>query len=90
MSTTFAVPVKRLHLQELGNIELGNQDGLHDYISREYFEEVWYRSMDNSKWLNPLAELLPDDTRVYAMDNTQQGVFTIADIKMVMANKKNI
>ena len=30
---------------------------------------------------NPLAELLPDDTEVEAIDNGQQGIFTIRDIK---------
>lgn len=30
---------------------------------------------------NPLAELLPDDTEVEAMDNSPQGIFTIGDIK---------
>ena len=30
---------------------------------------------------NPLAELLPDDTEVEAIDNSQQGIFTIGDIK---------
>jgi len=35
-----------------------------------------------SMWFtNPLAELLPDDTEVEAMDNGQQGIFTIGDIK---------
>ena len=30
---------------------------------------------------NPLAELLPNDTEVEAIDNGQQGIFTIGDIK---------
>jgi hypothetical protein len=35
-----------------------------------------------SMWFtNPLAELLPDDTEVEAIDNSQQGIFTIGDIK---------
>jgi hypothetical protein len=33
---------------------------------------------------NPLAELLPDDTEVVAMDNGQQGIYTIGDIKEKM------
>jgi hypothetical protein len=37
--------------------------------------------MGRSRWLSDLAKLLPNDTRVYALDNTQQGVFTIEDIK---------
>ena len=87
MSTTFAVPVKRVNLEDLSQIELGNEDGVFEYISREYFEKVWFRSMGNCRWLNPLAELLPDHTRVYAMDNTQQGLYTIGDIKQIMAKQ---
>jgi hypothetical protein len=35
-----------------------------------------------SMWFtNPLAELLPDDIEVEAMDNGQQGIFTMGDIK---------
>ena len=38
-----------------------------------------------SMWFtNPLAELLPDDTEVEAMDNSHQGIFTIGDIKANM------
>jgi len=33
---------------------------------------------------NPLAELLPDDTEVEAIDNSPQGIFTIGDIKEKM------
>ena len=32
-------------------------------------------------FINSLAELLNDDLEVVAIDNTQQGVFTIGDIK---------
>ena len=35
----------------------------------------------NVYFTNPLAELLPDDTEVEAIDNSQQGIFTIGDIK---------
>jgi hypothetical protein len=35
--------------------------------------EVWFT--------NPLAELLPDDTEVDAIDNSSQGIYTIGDIK---------
>jgi hypothetical protein len=35
--------------------------------------EMWFT--------NPLAELLPNDTEVEAIDNGQQGIFTIGDIK---------
>lgn len=75
MSTTFGIP------REPIDIELGDEDGVFYYINTDIFEKVWFRSMDNSRWLNNLAKSLPDDTRVYALNNTQQGIFTIGDIK---------
>ena len=42
-----------------------------------------------SMWFtNPLAELLPDDTEVVAMDNGQQGIYTIGDIKEKMKEQR--
>ena len=33
------------------------------------------------RWKNPLAHLLPDETKVEPLDNTAQGIYTIGDIK---------
>ena len=38
---------------------------------------------------NPIAELLPDDIEVEAMDNGQQGIFTIGDIKEKIEDEEN-
>jgi hypothetical protein len=38
---------------------------------------------------NELAELLPDDTELVAMDNTNQGINTIGDFKRKMTNINN-
>ena len=43
--------------------------------------EMWFT--------NPLAELLPDDTEVEAIDNSQQGIFTIGDIKEKIKDEEN-
>ena len=43
--------------------------------------EVAHRS-NGIRWTNELAHLLPDDTEVVALDNTNQGVFTIRDIRL--------
>ena len=75
MSTTFGIPRQPI------DIELGDKDGVFYYINTDIFEKVWFRSINNSRWLSSLAKLLPDDTRVYALDNSQQGIFTIGDIK---------
>ena len=42
--------------------------------------EVAHRS-NGIKWTNDLAKLLDDKTEVYAIDNSQQGIYTIKDIK---------
>jgi len=42
--------------------------------------EVAFRS-NGMRFTNDLAHLLPDDTPVIALDNSQQGVYTIGDIK---------
>lgn len=76
MSTKFGILTE--------NIEhslLVNEDGdLHNYISNEIFEPVFFRGT-YSRWLTIFGKFLPDDMRVYALDNTQQGIFTIKDCK---------
>jgi hypothetical protein len=83
MSTTFGIPKEPI------DIELGDADGIYYYINPDIFEKVFFRSYGNSRWLNDLAKSLPDQTKVYALDNTQQGVYTIGDIKQLMKNGKN-
>ena len=45
--------------------------------------EVAFRS-NGMRFTNELAHLLPDNTPVIAMDNSQQGVHTIGDIKVAI------
>jgi hypothetical protein len=80
MSTTFGIPKEPI------DIELGNADGIYYYINPDIFEKVFFRTMYNSRWLNDLAKSLPEETKVYALDNTQQGVYTIGDIKELIKN----
>ena len=42
--------------------------------------EVAFRS-NGMRFTNTLAQMLPDETPVIALDNSQQGVHTIGDIK---------
>jgi len=42
--------------------------------------EVAFRR-NGMRFINELAELLPDDTPVIPLDNTAQGVYTIGDVK---------
>ena len=84
MSTTFGIPQRQVELNILVN-EFGD---LHDYIDTSFFDKVFFRSMNNSRWLNPLADKLPDNTLVFPLDNDAQGVYTIGDIKQLL-NKQN-
>lgn len=40
------------------------------------------------KWLNPLAQFLPDSFEVEALDNSHQGIYTIGDIKKAIEQFK--
>ncbi len=42
--------------------------------------EVAFRS-NGMRFINELAELLPNETEVIPLDNTAQGVYTIGDVK---------
>lgn len=37
------------------------------------------------RWVNPLAHLLPNDTKVTPLDNSAQGIYTIGDIKKAIS-----
>jgi hypothetical protein len=39
-------------------------------------------------FINDIAELLPDDLEVIALDNSNQGIFTIKDIKDLIKLKQ--
>jgi hypothetical protein len=42
-------------------------------IARRFGGDVYF--------INPIAELLPDEMEVEAIDNSPQGIFTVGDIK---------
>jgi hypothetical protein len=80
MSTTFGV-LK----QYIDHNKIVDEDGdLLWYISEDAFEPVFFRSMRNSRWLNVLGKHSDDNIRVYALDNTNQGIFTIKDCKELL------
>ena len=55
-------------------VSIKNNNKIEDVV------EVAFRS-NGMRFTNPLAQLLPDETPVIALDNSQQGVHTIGDIK---------
>jgi len=83
MSTTFGV------LKEyIEHDKLVDQDGdLLWYISENAFEPVFFRSINNSRWLNSLGLYADDSIRVYALDNTHQGIRTIKDCKEILKKR---
>ena len=82
MSTTFGIP-----LYPLADNILVDEDGcLQPYISGYFFNDVFYRGGE-SFWMNSLAENLDENTRVYPLDNTPQGIYTIKDCKEHLKNK---
>jgi hypothetical protein len=81
MSTTFGILI-----EQVDHDKLVDEDGeLHFYISRTIFEPIFFRRA-NSRWFNN-GQYLADDLKVYALDNTQQGIYTIKDIKEFLKNK---
>jgi hypothetical protein len=82
MSTKFGILT-----QQIDHEKLVDEDGdLLDYISRDIFEPIFFRGI-NTRWLSAVGEYLPDDMKVYALDNTQQGIFTIKDCKELLKRK---
>jgi hypothetical protein len=83
MSTTFGIPQRKVDLDRLVD-----EDGeLLDYIYTSFFENLFFISMNNSRWIHAIDELLPDDTRVFPLDNSAQGIYTIGDIKKFLQSQ---
>lgn len=81
MSTKFGIYKKDTE------IELVNDD-LPDGYPYDDFITVAYRGNGTGiRWLNELAEKLPDNVKVYPLDNTAQGIYTIGDIKREMTEQ---
>jgi hypothetical protein len=74
--------------QQIDHEKLVDEDGdLLDYISRDIFEPIFFIGI-NTRWLSAVGEYLPDDMKVYALDNTQKGIFTIKDCKELLKIEK--
>jgi hypothetical protein len=84
MSTTFGIPQRQVELSKL----IDENGDLHDYIDTSFFEKVFFRG-GHSRWLNPLASRLSDDTRIFPLDNTAQGIYTIGDIKKFLKQEED-
>ena len=84
MSTTFGI--LRIGIE---HDKIVDEDGdLLEYISENIFEPVFFRSLNNSRWLTSFGPYLDESLKVYALDNTQQGVYTIKDCKELIEKEK--
>lgn len=82
MSTTFGIP-----LYPIDEKILIDEDGcLQPYISHSFFHDVFFRGT-SSRFLNPIAEYIDENTRVYPLDNSPQGIYTIKDCKEFLKQK---
>lgn len=84
MSTTFGVKIPRDFSNSLQNyvypeIEYHNDDAF----------AIVARRSNRIYFLSPIALLLEDSLAVFALDNTQQGIFTIGDIKKQIKKQEN-
>lgn len=55
-----------------------------------YEVPIAFRSGGGITWQNQLANLLPDELKVFPIDNSPQGIFTIGDIKKVIKGETSI
>lgn len=83
MSTKFGILTEHVDHNKL----VDEEGDLHDYISTSIFEPIFHRG-SHSRWLNNMGPLLPNDVKVYPLDNTPQGIYTIKDCKKILEAEK--
>lgn len=77
MSTKFGIHRNNIDIQLVEGESVSNEDD--DFIEVAFRSNFWL-------WLDPLAKFLPDNIKVYPLDNSAQGIYTIGDIKRDMQN----
>jgi len=78
MSTVFGIYKKRTDIQLV-------DDCLPDYFLDDDFIEVAFRgNVTGFRWTNELGTYLINEIKVYPLDNSAQGIYTIGDIKYSM------
>jgi len=81
MSTTFGINKLGLNIELVDDDMPFDSEGNYDYIEDDYIEVAFRGNGSGMRWTNDLAPFLPDDLKVYPLDNTAQGIYTIGDIK---------
>jgi len=89
MSTTFGVKIDKEKSGYFGYEEYsGEYNHQLDGEIKEGIVKVAFRNQ-KIRFINPIAHLLPEDTEVVAMDNSQQGINTIGDINKQIKKQEN-
>ena len=81
MSTTFAVKINH-QLPDDYDYQDDSQDNYDENFIKVAFRSHYIR------WINKLGHMLNDDIKVYPIDNSAQGIYTIGDIKKDIQNTK--
>ena len=77
MSTTFGILIKKSDINEYSdNVRSEIWDREQGFI----IVPIAFRS-NGIRFINPIAHLLPDELEVIPMDNSNQGIYCIGDIK---------
>jgi hypothetical protein len=85
MSTTFGILKYGLDKNKI----FDENGEIYPYIDEDYcFTAVFFRGSYN-RWILDLASHLPDDTKVYPLDNSAQGIYTIGDCRKYLEEEKN-
>ena len=82
MSTTFGIVIKNGELLDLPPQEGGlilPQD-ITDEDNIEIVDVAFRGNWPGMYLKNPIAPFLPPETKVYPLDNSHQGIYTIGDI----------
>lgn len=89
MSTTFGIVIKNGKILD----HFSQEDGLESTPELEsedcnILEIAFQSNRGGILWTNPIAQFLPKHFKVYALDNSPGGIYTIGDILKEIENDK--
>jgi len=51
------------------------------YADEDFYDIAFRGNYGTIRWTNDIAKFLPDSLKVYPLDNTAQGIYSIGDIR---------
>ncbi len=85
MSTVFGILKEGLDITKI----VDENGEVYPYIDLDYcFTEVFFRG-GYSYWVREFAGELPDEIKVYPLDNSAQGIYTIGDCRKHLEEEYN-